>query len=840
MNKLQCNKKNTWLKMGAYPILCLLLLFSVVGAGIAGTTLADEESISPNPYVVRTFIDEQGREIAEEIFPARPPEIKVAAVNVPEPDPFMGTNTIPNVPAFDWCYGCSATSAAMMFGYYDRTGYPNMYTGPTNGGVCPMDNSSWGPSINLSDGECPLSATHLGKDGLAVRGHVDDYWITINNPGPDPWIGSWTEHTHADCTADYMGTSQSSYGNLDGSTTFYMWGSGAPMEDYIGCEPGERDGCHGIRLFAESRGYTVNTNYYQKIQGQGTNPALGFTWDNYKTQIDAGRPVMIQVYGHSMLGIGYNDEGNLVYLHDTWDYATHSMTWGGSYSGRQHTGVTVLELDPLGSVPDAPGSFTATTFSTSQIDLSWTPGALAEKTMIRRSNSSYPTAPLSGDQVYFDTGTAISDTGLTPGTPYYYSAWSWLQGSDIWSASYVTAQATTTADPPDISVTPTSFEKTMPPNTSQSYPLSIGNTGGSTLTYDITDVDTTGVTAPAPAVDGMPSSLLEHEAGALPEGIIQSPPTSEPTSPQGTFGAGYDDALKYDDGTAELGIAPNIIGRRFAVRFTPLSYPASLETAWIHFRDGWPDGDHEQFYVEVWDDSGAAGAPGTLLDTTTTTATGWGWCSVDISGMGISIPSGDFYIAYRPTTTYPNCEGLSGDTASPDGRSWDQIGETWELKTAALSTSPGSDTVTPSGLKDITIPPHDYMIRCEVDTAIGCTWLNESPDSGTVAPSGTQDVTVSFDTNGLALGDYTANIVIANNDPAPGENPTIVPVSLQVILFIPGDANGDGLLNALDITTVEMVVGGILAATPGADANGDGFLNALDITTTEMIVGGVL
>ena len=142
MNKLQWNKKYTWLKTGAYLILCLSLIFSVVGAGIAGNDLAYENGISPNPYVVRTFIDEQGREIAEEIFPARPPEIKVAVANVPEPDPFMGTNTLPNVPAFTWCYGCSATAAAMLFGYYDRHGYPNMYLGPVDGGVCPLNNET--------------------------------------------------------------------------------------------------------------------------------------------------------------------------------------------------------------------------------------------------------------------------------------------------------------------------------------------------------------------------------------------------------------------------------------------------------------------------------------------------------------------------------------------------------------------------------------------------------------------------------------------------------------------------------------------------------------------------
>lgn len=45
-----------------------------------------------------------------------------------------------------------------------------------------------------------------------------------------------------------------------------------------------------------------------------------------------------------MLGWGYDLTNSTVYLHDTWDYADHTMTWGGSYAGMQHYGVTVLRL----------------------------------------------------------------------------------------------------------------------------------------------------------------------------------------------------------------------------------------------------------------------------------------------------------------------------------------------------------------------------------------------------------------------------------------------------------------------------------------------------------------
>jgi len=329
-------------------IIAALLITGGSASFIPGTGTAIAES--ENPYLVQTFTDEQGRQIDEIIVPGRPPEIKAPVATVPEPEPALGINTLSNVPAFNWSYGCSATSAAMMAGYYDNHNYTNMYAGPTNSGVCPMNNSVWGPGINGSAAECPLSATHQGKDGLTTKGHVDDYWDSYNST-IDPYYGNWTEHGYANCTADYMGTNQyHNWQNRDGETTFYFYEDGSPLYDYSGCEPVQRDGCHGLRLFVESRGYsafhdgTNYQNYNQYIKGQGSDPTKGFTFSDFQSEIDAGRPVIIQVAGHSMLGYGYDTTGQIIYIHDTWDYSDHQMTWGGSYSEMQHYGVTVIRL----------------------------------------------------------------------------------------------------------------------------------------------------------------------------------------------------------------------------------------------------------------------------------------------------------------------------------------------------------------------------------------------------------------------------------------------------------------------------------------------------------------
>jgi hypothetical protein len=300
--------------------------------------LIAQESAPVSNYITEKFVDATGQEVVKIIVPGKPPEhFRMPAVY---PD---ATSSLANVPAFDWCFGCSATSASMMAGYYDRTTLPNCYTGPTNGGVAPMNNSSWGTVVINGEtrSQCPISATRQGVDGRATRGHVDDYWIHTDNAGPDPFIvNGWTEHTYGECTGDFMKTNQSNYGNVDGGTVFYNYTNGSP---YNGPGNNNDDGMWGIRLYFESRGYYVESHFNQYIYGYNGN-TLGFTFAQYKAEIDAGRPVLIQVAGHTMLGMGYDDTGTLVYLHDTWDYSTHQMTWGGSYAGMQHYGVGVLRV----------------------------------------------------------------------------------------------------------------------------------------------------------------------------------------------------------------------------------------------------------------------------------------------------------------------------------------------------------------------------------------------------------------------------------------------------------------------------------------------------------------
>src|SRR5688572_33424216 len=65
-------------------------------------------------------------------------------------------------PDYQWYAGCFGTATGNLMGYWDRQGFADFYTGPTAGGVAPLDN--FGTNVGIRS----LWANRAGFDGRPV------------------------------------------------------------------------------------------------------------------------------------------------------------------------------------------------------------------------------------------------------------------------------------------------------------------------------------------------------------------------------------------------------------------------------------------------------------------------------------------------------------------------------------------------------------------------------------------------------------------------------------------------------------------------------------------------
>ncbi len=444
-------------------LLTIMVCTALVGSAAAAALKQDEtpESGSPQIEVISPYYSEElittpdGTQLTGSIIngPSKPlPEYQAereASMTAIEPEGTLG-----NMPSYDWVFGCSAVSGAMIAGYYDRTTYPNMYTGPANGGVMPLTDTTWPTWTDVHNDTYPnnpLIASHNGIDGRTIKGSIDDYWIQYGSTANDPYItGGWTQHTWGTAIGDYMKTSQSAYNNTDGSTHFYNWTSSAnklTCADMVSNNISHLDGTYGRKLFYEARGYTVTDCFNQKTD----NNSGGYTLANFQAEIDAGHPVLLNLAGHSIVGYGYN--GNTIYIRDTWDNDpghTYTMTWGGSYSGMALQSVSVVHLAQVASykqylpvlwnVAVAPptnpflnpgfeqGQVAWTEYSSGGWDLIWQ----AASTPVAAHNGSW-LAWLGGDD--YETA-RLSQTITISGTAPYLRFWYYSASEDVCGYDY--------------------------------------------------------------------------------------------------------------------------------------------------------------------------------------------------------------------------------------------------------------------------------------------------------------------------------------------------------------------------------------------------------------------
>jgi hypothetical protein len=259
---------------------------------------------------------------------------------------------VATVPDYEWWYGCSPTAAGMLVGYYDIHGYlGENYPNLVPNAVAEL---STFPSV---EGSWDYRVQRI----IASQRHVSDFYSGGYLASGDDLVGAPTGPL--DSLADFMGTSQDVYANINGGTTFWFFSDGSRLtvaDLYNSGNPDvyQNSGAFGIYEYLRWAGYgdaspqAVRYIYNQYVDTLGG--VYGFSLADYRAEINAGRVVLLHLENHSMLGYGYDYLTGELLVHDTASPGEHRMRWGGTYYGYPLIGVSVVDL--TGIPGDAPVS----------------------------------------------------------------------------------------------------------------------------------------------------------------------------------------------------------------------------------------------------------------------------------------------------------------------------------------------------------------------------------------------------------------------------------------------------------------------------------------------------
>ena len=216
-----------------------------------------------------------------------------------------------DMPDYTWHAGCFGTASGNLIGYWDRHGFPNMYTGPTGGGLAPL--TTGGQNVSIRS----LWASQQGLDGRPMNkpGHIEDYWHSQDGTGSfeqvheDPYVVLGRAEHAPDCLGDFIGQSQQKYddlngecsGNIDGYAFNFWDKTGARRTNFVPARVnGEavRDIQSGLAAWSRYRGYGAETTSQLANVNPEAPVGTGFTFDDIVAEIRAGYPVMLMLQNH--------------------------------------------------------------------------------------------------------------------------------------------------------------------------------------------------------------------------------------------------------------------------------------------------------------------------------------------------------------------------------------------------------------------------------------------------------------------------------------------------------------------------------------------------------------
>jgi hypothetical protein len=218
--------------------------------------------------------------------------------------------TITGVPDYGWYAGCFGTASGNLMGYWDRSGFPDFYTGPTGDSLAPLNTAGSNSGIRS------MWASMAGFDGRPPDkpGHIDDYWTYFYNDDsysyestlPDPYLVAGRPEHEPDCIGDFIGASQNKWSDLAGECAgnidayaFNFWDKQGALRINFTPPPLNgipvRDVQSGLRSWAQYRGYEASVSSQLVDVNPNIPPGTGFSFEDLKAEILRGYPVLLML-----------------------------------------------------------------------------------------------------------------------------------------------------------------------------------------------------------------------------------------------------------------------------------------------------------------------------------------------------------------------------------------------------------------------------------------------------------------------------------------------------------------------------------------------------------------
>jgi hypothetical protein len=374
-------------------------------------------------------------------------------------------------------------------------------------------------------------------------------------------------------------------------------------------------------------------------------------------------------------------------------------------------------------------------------------------------------------------------------------------GNNDTAASATLTVTPVVAPPPVIVVTPTALAFTLQAGASGTDPLNIANTGGSNLTFSVSE-GTGSIHKPTSYKTSRDSKVVHEQLAKFgPGSLAQNKLARNHAVGQPVALAPTDISQMADNSPGDQGVSCGVQGTSTADnswwrRFYFSEYPgvgASMNVNSVTISSGSTGPTGLPITINLY--TIPHGTPIDTIPTASLTLIGSGTGTIDSGLLSVTIPvSGavadtvgtDLVVEYHTDGNVAGGTFYPGANATPETHPTFMSSTTCgiaEPATAASIGFPDFHLTMIVSLGDATLP------TCANQADI--PWLSEAPVSGTVAPGASTDVTVTADAATLLAGDYTANVCVGSNDPV---NPLVtVPVTLTVTPapFVPCSGGAD-------------------------------------------------